>query len=82
MCSHRVDSSPAHFWPVTEWRNVASPSVLPPLMRGIAIDQVDRAHLSERGEALPVNARSGSSDIGNEHEPICGLRRPSPWRPS
>jgi fatty-acyl-CoA synthase len=36
-----------------------------PLDEGISIDQVDRTHLSERGAALPVNERSGSSDIGS-----------------
>ncbi|MEE8607039.1 MAG: fatty acyl-AMP ligase [Nitrospiraceae bacterium] len=43
-----------------------------PLDQGIAIDHVDRVHLSERGHALPVNGSSGTGRPNTNRFVNCG----------
>src|SRR6185295_4640374 len=71
MCSHRADSNPVHFWPVTEWRSVALPSVLPPLMRGLPLIKLtglvcpseERPCLSRHTVRVPILAARSRTDL-------------------
>src|SRR6185436_14072185 len=83
MCSHRVGSNPVHFWPVTEWRNVALPSVLPPLMRGLPLIKLtglvcpseERPCLS-RHTVRPILAARSRTDLWT----AASLSLASKWR--